>query len=144
MLHCLNIHSMGPERKLLFENSNSLFVCIFLSLIKICQFLFMFNCNYYIQKSFICVLAEAIFQLNFHNTLCSVIKAFLKQFLSSGAAVVFLQLCILTTCLLCLYSNRRSKRRLSRSESLHSGRTSHTDSSHPTLHTLYHDQLTYR
>jgi len=64
--------------------------------------------------------------------------------ITAGAAVVFLQLCILTTCLLCLYSNRRSKRRLSRSESLHSGRTSHTDSSHPTLHTLYHDQLTYR
>merc|ERR1719270_1598819 len=66
--------------------------------------------------------------------------------ITAGAAVVFLQLCILTTCLLCLWSGRRhSGRRLSRSESLHSGQTSTgTISPHPTLHTLYHDQLTYR
>ena len=64
----------------------------------------------------------------------------------SGAAVVFLQLCILTTCLLCLWSSRRTKQRLSRSESVHSSQTgSGTVSPHPhSLHTLYHDQLTYR
>merc|ERR1712029_115803 len=61
--------------------------------------------------------------------------------ITAGAAVVFLQLCILTTCLLCLWSGRRH----SGSESLHSGQTSTgTISPHPTLHTLYHDQLTYR
>lgn len=63
--------------------------------------------------------------------------------ITAGAAVIFLQLCILATCLLCLYSNRRSKKRsLSRAESLHSSDT--MSSAHPTLHTLYHDQLTFR
>ena len=60
--------------------------------------------------------------------------------------MIFLQLCILATCILCLYSSRRSKSRESRGgsdgQSLHSGRSS--TPSHPTLHTLYHDQLTYR
>ena len=73
------------------------------------------------------------------------LKYFLKSEFKiiSGAAVIFLQLCILATCLLCLYSNRRSKKRsLSRAESLHSSDT--MSSAHPTLHTLYHDQLTFR
>ena len=66
-----------------------------------------------------------------------------------GAAVIFLQLCILTTCLLCLYSGRRSassKRRLSRTASVVTSASggSHLTSPTPTLHTLYHDQLTYR
>ena len=69
--------------------------------------------------------------------------------LIAGAAVIFLQLCILTTCLLCLYSGRRSassKRRLSRTASVVTSASggSHLTSPTPTLHTLYHDQLTYR
>ena len=69
----------------------------------------------------------------------------------AGAAVIFLQLCILTTCLLCLYSGRRSassKRGhgLSRTASVVTSTSggSHLTSPTPTLHTLYHDQLTYR
>jgi hypothetical protein len=64
--------------------------------------------------------------------------------IATGAAVIFLQLCIISTCLLCLYTTRRSKTkedRMSDHHSLHSGRSSAT--SHPPP-TLYHDQLTYR
>ena len=85
--------------------------------------------------------------------------------IATGAAVVFLQLCILTTCILCLYTARRSKRppsqvAMSDRQSLHrcveyllfhkslsllshSGRSSVTGGP-PAPSTLYHDQLTYR
>jgi len=65
--------------------------------------------------------------------------------ITTGAAVIFLQLCIISTCLLCLYTARRSKPkhdRISDHYSLHSGRSSATP--HPPPATLYHDQLTYR
>lgn len=73
----------------------------------------------------------------------------LPVIITAGAAVIFLQLCILTTCLLCLHSGRRSassKRRLSRTASVVTSASggSHLTSPTPTLHTLYHDQLTYR
>jgi hypothetical protein len=78
--------------------------------------------------------------------------------IATGAAVVFLQLCILTTCLLCLYTARRSKHRtpsqqtaMSDRQSVHSGRSSipppgppHGPPGPPGIATLYHDQLTYR
>lgn len=68
--------------------------------------------------------------------------------IATGAAVVFLQLCILTTCILCLYTARRGKRSqtqvaMSDRHSLHSGRSSATPGPPPPS-TLYHDQLTYR
>ena len=91
--------------------------------------------------------------------------------IATGAAVVFLQLCILTTCILCLYTARRGKRPQtqvamsdrqslhrcdtvsscsvpvilfpSRSLLSHSGRSSVTPGP-PAPSTLYHDQLTYR
>lgn len=65
--------------------------------------------------------------------------------IATGAAVIFLQLCIISTCLLCLYSTRRNispkEERISDHHSLHSGRSSAT--SHPTT-TIYQEQLTYR
>ena len=91
--------------------------------------------------------------------------------IATGAAVVFLQLCILTTCILCLYTARRGKRpqtqvamsdrqSLHRSDTVsslsppvilfpprslisHSGRSSVIPGP-PAPSTLYHDQLTYR
>jgi hypothetical protein len=68
--------------------------------------------------------------------------------IATGAAIVFLQLCILTTCILCLYTARRGKRpqsqvAMSDRHSLHSGRSSVTPGPPPPS-TLYHDQLTYR
>ena len=62
----------------------------------------------------------------------------------AGAAVVFLQLC-----LLCLHSRRRSsaKPRLARTESVVTSTSGHSLGSQPPgpgLHTLYYDQLTYR
>jgi len=65
--------------------------------------------------------------------------------IATGAAVIFLQLCIISTCLLCLYTARRSKPKQDRMldhHSMHSGRSSATP--HPPPATLYHDQLTYR
>jgi len=64
--------------------------------------------------------------------------------IATGAAVIFLQLCIISTCLLCLCTTRRSKPKLDRMSdhhSLFSGSSS--SSAHPPA-TLYHDQLTYR
>ena len=62
---------------------------------------------------------------------------------ATGAAVVFLQLCILVTCILCIYTAKRSTKtdRQVDHQSLHSGRSSVTP--HPP-HTLYHDNLTFR
>jgi hypothetical protein len=65
--------------------------------------------------------------------------------IATGAAVIFLQLCIISTCLLCLCTNRRSKPKLDRMSDHHSvfsGSSSSTP--HPPPATLYHDQLTYR
>eukprot|EP00090_Calanus_glacialis_P030487 TRINITY_DN4919_c0_g1_i2.p1 TRINITY_DN4919_c0_g1~~TRINITY_DN4919_c0_g1_i2.p1 ORF type:complete len:480 (-),score=142.94 TRINITY_DN4919_c0_g1_i2:269-1708(-) len=65
--------------------------------------------------------------------------------IATGAAVIFLQLCIISTCLLCLCTSRRSKPkqdRMSDHHSLYSGSSSSTP--HPPPATLYHDQLTYR
>eukprot|EP00092_Neocalanus_flemingeri_P054613 GFUD01064337.1.p1 GENE.GFUD01064337.1~~GFUD01064337.1.p1 ORF type:complete len:322 (-),score=87.09 GFUD01064337.1:284-1126(-) len=63
--------------------------------------------------------------------------------IATGAAVIFLQLCIISTCLLCLCTGRRSKpKEMFDQQSLHSGRSSATP--HPPPATLYHDQLTYR
>ena len=64
--------------------------------------------------------------------------------MTAGAAVVFLQLC-----LLCLHSRRRSsaKPRLARTESVVTSTSGHSLGSQPPgpgLHTLYYDQLTYR
>jgi hypothetical protein len=71
--------------------------------------------------------------------------------IATAAAVVFLQLCIIVTCLLCLYTAKRGKKaqehRASHSDrqSLRSSsRSSSTSSSHHGISTLYHDQLTYR
>ena len=71
--------------------------------------------------------------------------------IATAAAVVFLQLCIIVTCLLCLYTAKRGKKaqehRASHSDrqSLRSSsRSSSTSSSHHGIPTLYHDQLTYR
>ena len=68
--------------------------------------------------------------------------------MTAGAAVVFLQLCLLTTCLLCIHSRRSSaKPRLARTESVVTSTSGHSLGSQPPgpgLHTLYHDQLTYR
>ena len=64
---------------------------------------------------------------------------------ATAAAVIFLQLCILVTCILCIYTARRGRktdRQVDR-QSLHSGRSSTTPLP-PPLHTLYHDNLTYR
>lgn len=65
--------------------------------------------------------------------------------IATGAAVIFLQLCIISTCLLCLCTSRRNKPkqdRMSDHHSLYSGSSSSTP--HPPPATLYHDQLTYR
>jgi len=65
--------------------------------------------------------------------------------IATGAAVIFLQLCIISTCLLCICTTRRSKPkhdRVSDHHSLYSGSSSSTP--HPPPTTLYHDQLTYR
>jgi len=63
--------------------------------------------------------------------------------IATSAAVIFLQLCIISTCLLCLYTTRRTTKpkedRMTDHLSLHSGRSSVT--SHPTL---YHDQMSCR
>ena len=68
--------------------------------------------------------------------------------MTAGAAVVFLQLCLLTTCLLCIHSRRsRTKPRLARTESVVTSTSGHSLGSQPPgpgLHTLYYDQLTYR
>ena len=69
--------------------------------------------------------------------------------IATAAAVVFLQLCIIVTCLLCLYTAKRSKkagqeRAHSDRQSLRSSRSSSTSSSHHGMPTLYHDQLTFR
>ena len=61
--------------------------------------------------------------------------------ITAGAAVVFLQLCILTTCILCLYTARRSKRppsqvAMSDRQSLH--RCGSLSLSHITLTTCSH------
>ena len=69
--------------------------------------------------------------------------------MTAGAAVVFLQLCLLTTCLLCIHSRRSSsaKPRLARTESVVTSTSGHSLGSQPPgpgLHTLYYDQLTYR
>jgi hypothetical protein len=70
--------------------------------------------------------------------------------IATAAAVVFLQLCIIVTCLLCLYTAKRGgkkageERAQSDRQSLRSSRSSSTSSSHHAIPTLYHDQLTFR
>jgi hypothetical protein len=68
--------------------------------------------------------------------------------IAAGSAVVFLQLCILVTCILCIYTARRgSKYQHQHNEriSMTSGRSSVASSQpHSGPATLYHSQLTYR
>jgi hypothetical protein len=74
--------------------------------------------------------------------------------IATAAAVVFLQLCIIVTCLLCLYTAKRGgkkaceERAHSDRQSLRSSRSSSStaSSSHPhgIPTTLYHDNLAFR
>ena len=70
--------------------------------------------------------------------------------IAAGSAVVFLQLCILVTCILCIYTARRGRKQQHNNHdrmSQHSGRSSTTPlpmTGHPAPSTLYHSQLTYR
>jgi len=66
--------------------------------------------------------------------------------IATGAAVIFLQLCIISTCLLCLCTTRRTRPKvdgMSDHHSVFSGSSSSIPH-HPPPATLYHDQLTYR
>merc|ERR1719474_1965197 len=66
--------------------------------------------------------------------------------IATGAAVIFLQLCIISTCLLCLCTTRRSRPKVDRMSDHHSVFSGSSSSipHHPPPATLYHDQLTYR
>jgi len=63
--------------------------------------------------------------------------------IATSAAVIFLQLCIISTCLLCLYTTRRTTKPKEDRMSDHLSLTSGSVSSHPPP-TMYHDQLSYR
>lgn len=73
--------------------------------------------------------------------------------IAAGSAVVFLQLCILVTCILCIYTARRGRGGKYQQQnhdrfSMTSGRTSRSSANSNPVHsgpaTLYHSQLTYR
>lgn len=64
--------------------------------------------------------------------------------IATGAAVIFLQLCILVTCVLCIYSSKRPGKDSDSSSGDHQSTYSSSTLHQRAPSTIYHDNLTYR